>query len=81
MDWIERTKEKRLNPLLVMPSAKSIVSLAFVYDTPFIHKEGKNIPKISRYAYGDSDYHKVLKNKLKEICKQIESFDENIKTL
>lgn len=81
MDWMERTFEKRINPLLVMPEAKSVISLAFIYDTPFTHKEGEIIPKISRYAYGDSDYHNILKKKLKEICRQIELLDEGIKTL
>jgi epoxyqueuosine reductase len=64
MEWIERGFEKRKDVRNILPDAKSIISLAFNYYTPFEHDENK--PKISRYAWG-KDYHKVLKPKLKEI--------------
>ena len=66
MDWIERGFDKRKDTCLIMPDVKSIISLAFNYYTPFEHDETK--PKISRYAWG-KDYHKVLKQKLKELCR------------
>jgi len=68
MAWIEKGFEKRKDLRLIMPEAKSVISLAFSYYTPFEHDESK--PKISRYAWG-KDYHKLLKPKLKELCEFI----------
>jgi epoxyqueuosine reductase len=77
MNWISNSLDKRENPVLTMDGAVSIVSLAYLYDSDFNHDETK--PKISRYAWG-KDYHKVLKKKLKSICKKIESLDSSVKT-
>jgi len=71
MQWLETQKEKRGNPALVLPGIKSIISLAYIYDTPFTHNE--NFPKISRYAWSKTDYHKYLKDKLKKLCSEIKS--------
>lgn len=73
MNWINRSFEKRTDPSLLMEDVKSVISLAYIYDTPFLHSEDKTIPRISRYAWGNRDYHKVLKKKLKIICTYIES--------
>jgi epoxyqueuosine reductase len=84
MAWIERGFEKRKNINLVLEEAKTVISLAYIYNTPFEHDEA--LPKISRYAWG-KDYHKLLKQKLKELCKYIEEIvhlplakDEGVKT-
>lgn len=45
MHWISKSFDKRENPQLIMPEAVSMISLAFLYDTPFNHDESK--PKIS----------------------------------
>ncbi|MFA5404304.1 MAG: tRNA epoxyqueuosine(34) reductase QueG [Ignavibacteria bacterium] len=74
MDWLLQSSEKRIDPALVLPDVKSIISLAYLYNTPFTHSDSPDIPKISRYAWGNGDYHKVIKKKLKEICKSIELF-------
>lgn len=71
MQWLQTQKEKRGNPSLILPGIKSIVSLAYIYDTPYIHNE--KTPKISRYAWGKTDYHKYLKKKLKKLCIEIKS--------
>ena len=70
MTWIKKGFDKRKDIRLIMDDAKSVISLAFNYYTPFEHDNTK--PKISRYAWG-KDYHKVLKTKLKEICSLIET--------
>lgn len=72
MTWIKNSFDKRINPILIDSKIKSVISLAFVYDTPVPHSENNNIPKISRYAWGKRDYHKVLKKKLKVLVEKIE---------
>jgi epoxyqueuosine reductase len=70
MKWIGKGFEKRKDIRLIMEDAKSVISLASNYFTPFEHDDTK--PKISRYAWG-KDYHKVLKTKLKELCTILET--------
>lgn len=71
MEWLETTFSKRVNPFKIFPEIKSIISLAYIYNTPYYHKEDKDIPKISRYAWGNADYHKVMKKLLKNVCKDM----------
>ncbi|MFI5145468.1 MAG: epoxyqueuosine reductase, partial [Ignavibacteria bacterium] len=65
MKWIQKGFDKRKDVRLILPDAKTVISLAYNYYSDFKHDDSK--PKISRYAWG-KDYHKLLKNKLKEIC-------------
>ena len=69
MYFMEQNFDKRLDPRILVPGAKSVVSLLLNY-----HTDKKQLdpeaPKISSYAYGD-DYHFVIKNKLKKIMKII----------
>jgi len=64
MVYMENHFDKRLDPRLLVPDAKSIISLLFNYYTPLDQLEGT--PKISKYAYG-KDYHHVIKDKLKQL--------------
>ena len=63
MAWLENEPEKRIDPKLIFPEAKSVISLAVNYYTPSKHKAGG---KISRYAWGE-DYHDVVKEKVKAL--------------
>ena len=69
MYYMEQNFDKRLDPRILVPGAKSVVSLLLNY-----HTDKKQLdpeaPKISSYAYGD-DYHFVIKNKLKKMMKFI----------
>lgn len=63
MGWMEREPEKRSDPTLLFPGAKSIIVVALNYHTPHEHPPDPRKGKISRYAWGD-DYHDVVKEKL-----------------
>ena len=80
MNWIVKGFDKRRDAALIMEDVKSVISLAYLYDTPFNHSVVPLIPKISRYAWGEKDYHKVLKKKLKKVCAEIDSLSPEIKT-
>lgn len=56
MHWMGKNVEKRIDPSLVVPGAKSVISVALNYYTPQQHSEDPQAGKISRYAWGD-DYH------------------------
>ena len=68
MAYMENHFDKRLDPRLLVPDAKSIISLLFNYYTPLDQLDGA--PKISKYAYG-KDYHHVIKDKLKQLFRII----------
>ena len=72
MAWMERWREKRVNPAELLPNAKSIVAVALNYFTPHKHSNDQNAGKISRYAWGD-DYHDVLKEKLYRLFESIKA--------
>ena len=62
MSYMERWFDKRLDPRLLVPGAKSVISLLMNYYPE--KKQSPGLPKISKYAYGD-DYHVIIKEKLK----------------
>lgn len=70
MAWLAREPEKRIDPCLIFPEARSMIVVAMNYFTP--HEHGDATGKISRYAWGD-DYHDILKEKLRELLKWIET--------
>jgi epoxyqueuosine reductase len=63
MKWLERDPERRSDPRLLFPEAKTVVALALNYYTPFQHSEKPGTGKVSRYAWGD-DYHDVMYEKM-----------------
>lgn len=66
MKWMEREPEKRTDPRILFPSARSVVVVAVNYYTPHQHEDSNKSGKISRYAWGD-DYHDVVGEKLKAL--------------
>lgn len=62
MSYMQNYFDKRLDPRLLVPGAKSVISLLLNY-YPSQEQADKSAPKISKYAYGN-DYHQVIKSKL-----------------
>jgi epoxyqueuosine reductase len=61
MQYMENNIDKRLDPSVLVPGAKSVICLAFNYHQEN-HQPENTRYKISRYAAG-KDYHYVLKEK------------------
>lgn len=70
MAWMERESEKRADPSLLMPDARSVIAVAHNYFTPHKHVNDPHTGKISRYAWGD-DYHDVVREKLVKLLDRI----------
>lgn len=64
MSYMENHFDKRLDPTVLVPGAKSVVSLLLNYYPK--QQQHTDSYKISKYAYG-TDYHFVIKDKLKEL--------------
>lgn len=71
MQYMENHFDKRLNPSMLVPGAKSVISVLYNYYPEQRLDESDEAIKISKYAYG-VDYHFVIKEKLKDFYRQIE---------
>ncbi len=70
MKYMERNREKRFDPSLLVDGAKSVITVLYNYKPKEKLPEKDNF-KISTYAYG-KDYHEVIKNKLRQLLTMIE---------
>ncbi len=68
MHYMEKHFDLRVNPYKLLPGAKSVICFLINY-FPDMNQE-KNIPKISKYAYG-KDYHDIIRPKLQFILSQM----------
>jgi epoxyqueuosine reductase len=70
MSYLENHFDKRLDPRLLVPGAKSVVSLVYNY-YPSKDLATDDQWKVAKYAYGQ-DYHDVLKEKLRLFLRTIQ---------
>jgi epoxyqueuosine reductase len=70
MSYLENHFDKRLDPTLLVPGAKSVISLLYNYYPKKDFNEAADL-KIAKYAYGE-DYHHVIKEKLKLFLQKIQ---------
>lgn len=79
MSWIMESFDKRIDPLKILPEAKSVLSLGLNYFQEGDFGEHPHEGKVSRYAWG-KDYHKVFEKKFKSLNKillEIDSLSKN----
>lgn len=72
MHYMANHFDKRLDPSLLVPGAKSVISLLYNYFPE--EQQNENSYHIAKYAYGE-DYHHVIKDMLK---KMVASMQENM---
>lgn len=70
MQYMANHFDLRVDPTLLVPGAKSVITLMLNYFPSVQQKE--NTPHISKYAYGN-DYHEVIRSKLKELLALIKT--------
>ena len=68
MQYMENHFDMRVDPTLLVPGAKSVITLMMNYFPSVEQKE--NTPNISKYAFGN-DYHEVIRAKLKVLLTHI----------
>lgn len=66
MDWMERNNDRRLQPEVLIPEARSIVVVSLNYYQPDPEREFR----IAKYALGD-DYHNFMLKRLKQLCRMM----------
>ncbi len=75
MSYLERNRDKRLDPRIMVEGCKSVIVALMNYYPAQI--QPANAPKIAKYAYSRTDYHLVIKEKLRALEESIiEKFGE-----
>lgn len=69
MSYLERNRDLRTDPRLLVPGARSVISLLYNYK-PTKDLADNGSYKVARYAYGE-DYHQVLRDLLKTLLQRI----------
>lgn len=69
MGYMANHFDMRLDPRIIVPGAKSVVSLLFNYYSEKTQIDPE-APKISMYAYG-TDYHYVVKERLRDLVEKL----------
>lgn len=68
MKYMENYFDMRVDPTLLVPGAKSVITLLYNYFPE--QEQSQNLPKVAKYAYG-KDYHLVIREKLTDFLKRI----------
>ncbi|NBP05560.1 MAG: tRNA epoxyqueuosine(34) reductase QueG [Bacteroidetes bacterium] len=70
MQYMENHFEKRLDPTLLVPGAKSVI--CFLYNYYPAVSQNPDSPQVAKYAYGE-DYHRVIKDKLYDLMAELQT--------
>ena len=76
----ERHLERRADPSQVLPDLRSVVCVAMCYEPRLDDARSARVGKIARYAGGE-DYHFVMRDKLRDLSREIELAVPGAKTL
>ncbi len=79
MEYMSKNFDKRSDVKNIFPAAKSVISLAMNYYTPYSHLSNRELTeqkkgKVSRYAWG-KDYHLVIWEKLDILKSELKKID------
>lgn len=80
MQYMERNLDKREDVKKILPSAKSVISLAINYYTPEEYENDNLSGKVSRYAWG-KDYHLIIWEKLRELEEVLKEIDPGFESV
>ena len=80
MNYMEKNLHKRRDVKEILPTAKSVISLALNYYTPEKHSSNAHIGKVSRYAWG-KDYHLIIWQKLDELETTLKELEPEFESL
>ncbi len=79
MGYMERNFHKRKDVREILPTAKSVISLALNYYTPYQHIEEKEAGKVSRYGWG-KDYHFIMWQMLEKLENELKQIEPELET-
>lgn len=77
MHYLAERRDAYGHPRHVLDGAKSVVMLAMNYSTASPVDPPPGFGRVSRYAWGDADYHDVIRKRLNELAKFVLERDPN----
>ena len=80
MSYMERRRDAYAHPDSVLPGVRSVVMLGLNYRTEEPVPSEPSHGKISRYAWGTTDYHTVLREKLKRLSQFVKQREPQSRT-
>jgi epoxyqueuosine reductase len=82
MHYFERRAEAYQHPSSVLPSVRSIVMLGMPYRTegPASTPLNGTVGRVSNYAWGDGDYHDLLRDRLRSLADLLHSLRPGCRT-
>jgi epoxyqueuosine reductase len=78
MHYIANRQAAYSHPGHVMEGVVSLLVLGLNYLTQPARRPGRGQGKVARYAWGDADYHDLIQEKLKHMCRFAEDLDPEI---
>lgn len=69
MQYLERRRDAYEHPAGVLPGVRSVVMLGLNYRTADPVESAAGQGRVSRYAWGSTDYHTLLRDRLKQLAK------------
>jgi epoxyqueuosine reductase len=76
MNYMARNLEKRLDPRVLLPGSKSVISVLMNY-YPAEQPSAENNYRLARYAYG-KDYHLIIRKRLKQLIAELKELAGDI---
>ncbi|MDP6529536.1 MAG: tRNA epoxyqueuosine(34) reductase QueG [Gemmatimonadota bacterium] len=74
MQWIARRVDRRTDPTVLLPGAKTVISLLTRYLPPPGAGAASPVGRVSRYARG-RDYHNVIARRMKKLARAVKAAD------
>lgn len=71
MNYIDERRAAYQHPSGVLPGVKNLLLLAFPYRTSEPQTLAAGSGRISRYAWGDADYHDVIHDRLRQLVAEL----------
>ncbi|MEM6331058.1 MAG: tRNA epoxyqueuosine(34) reductase QueG [Planctomycetota bacterium] len=73
MTYLEDRRDAYHDPSLVLAGARSILMLGMPYHTRDAQPAGPGQGRVSRYAWGDTDYHTLIRRRLHVLADELRS--------
>lgn len=80
MQYIDRRKDAYAHPKFVMENVKTVIALAVNYKTEEPPEVEPGQGRVARYAWGEVDYHDLIRGMLKELGNAIHELKPGCKT-
>lgn len=80
MQYLPRREAAYEHPRNVSPSVRSVIMLAINYRTEEPQPTGNNQGRVARYAWGNADYHDLLREKLRHLSDQVHNLQPGCTT-